>query len=137
QWLHFAAGRDLLSGKYSLGSDPYSYAVGDRGWVNHSWLYDLGVYGLYSFDDSGRVIVAAKAILFALAIGIVLLIRKPGSPAWPWWLMAMVAVLAAAPHTGLRPLIVSAFFVAIEIFVLFRCPWKPGSWKNPLLLAGL
>lgn len=135
QWLHFAAGRDLLSGRYGLGTDPYSYLANDRGWVNHSWLYDVAAYGLYSLDTTGAAIVALKAALLALCFALVLGMRRRGSPAWAWWLLATVAILAAAPHTALRPLVLSALFVAMMLVVLFRIPWRPGSWRNPLILA--
>src|SRR4029079_5795261 len=105
QWLHFAAGRDLLSGKYSFGHDPYSSLAADRYWFNPSWLYDLFAYKLYSLDGTGKIAVLVKAIVFAAAIGLVMLIRKPGTPVWPWWLMALLAVLAAAPYLELRPAI--------------------------------
>ncbi len=133
QWLHFAAGRDLLSGKYSLGTDPYSYLHDNQSWTNHSWLYDVAAYQLYSI--SGSAVTLCKAIVFAMAFFVVLRIRKPGTPSWPWWLFATVGILAAAPHTSLRPEVVSALLVALTQYVLFRSEWRSGSWRNPILLA--
>lgn len=137
QWLHFASGRDLLNGTYPIGTDPYSYLAADRYWVNHSWLHDLSVYGLYSLDESGQVVVAFKALLFALAISVAMLIRPRGAAVWPWWLLAALAVVAAAPYTHLRPTIGSGLFIITTLFILLRLPWKPGSLRNPLILAAL
>ena len=46
-WLHLATGRLIASGQYSFGTDPFSYTTAGVPWVNHAWLFDLVLYGLY------------------------------------------------------------------------------------------
>ena len=128
-WLHLAAGKRLLSGQYTPGSDPFSYSAADRPWVNHSWLTDAAAYLLYGGE--GKVLVIAKALVVALAFGFVIAIRRPKYPLWPWAVVACVAVLAAAPHFVLRPLVVSILFLAVTLFLVFRLPQKPTSWRFP------
>jgi hypothetical protein len=136
-WPHFAAGRALLDGSYSLGTDPFAYTTAGRAWVNHSWLYDLAVYGLFRADPTGGAAVAAKAVAFAGAFAVLFFLRPPGRPLWPWAACGAVGALAAAPHSGLRPLVLSALFLAVTLVILFRVRWRPGGWRNSLLLAGL
>lgn len=134
-WLHLGAGRMLTTGEYSLGSDPLSYTAADRPWVNHSWLWDLGSYLLYSGD--GFALVLAKALAVAAAFGLLLGIRRPPHALWPWAVTAAVAAVACAPRLTLHPIIGSVFFLSATLFVLFRVPSRPGSWRTPLLLGGI
>ncbi len=128
-WLHLAAGKRLFAGQYTPGSDPFSYSATDRAWVNHSWLTDAVAYLLYGGE--GKVLVVAKALVVVLAFGLLIAIRRPKFPLWPWAAVACVAVLAAAPQFTLRPLVVSMLFLAVTLFLLFRMPQKANSWRFP------
>lgn len=128
-WVHLGVGRMLTTGEYRLGSDPLSYTGADRPWVNHSWLFDLGAFLLYSGD--GFTLVLAKALVVAAAFALLLAIRRPGQPLWPWAAVAAVAALAAAPRLTLHPIVGSVFFLSVTLFLLFRVPSPPGSWRLP------
>jgi tetratricopeptide (TPR) repeat protein len=136
QWLHFASGRALLNGEYSLGTDPFSHATAGRTWVNHAWLSSVAAYLLYQADTSGFVVVAVKAFLFAATFGVVFLIRRSGQTIWPWVVATAVAVVAAAPHAQLRPLVVSGLFLAVTLYLVLGRDWK-ASAKLPLAAVGL
>ena len=136
-WRHLAAGRGLLDGAYALGSDPFSYTGADRPWVNGSWLYDATSYLIYSADATGAALVAIKALGFALAFGLPMLLRRPGQPLWPWPVVAAIGILAAAPMAHLRPTVASMAFLAATLYLVHCCPWRPGSWRKPAYLAGL
>jgi len=128
-WLHLGAGRMLTTGEYALGSDPLSYTAADRPWVNHSWLFDLVAFKLYS--GNGFALVLAKALVVAAALGLLVGVRRPGQPLWPWAAFAAVAALAAAPRLLLNPLVGSVFFLALTLLLVFRLPSRPGSWRLP------
>jgi hypothetical protein len=132
-WLHLAAGKRLLHGEYTPGTDPFSYTGADRPWVNHSWLADAGAYLLYGGD--GKLLVAAKALIVAVAFGLLIAIRRPQYPLWPWAGVAGVAVLAAAPQFTLRPHALSIFFLALTLFILFRMPRGASPWRVPLAVG--
>ena len=61
-WLHLATGRAIVQGEHTFGVDPFSFASVRDGvpvlWVNHSWLYDVGLYGLYSTLGERGVVIA-------------------------------------------------------------------------------
>lgn len=135
-WLHLAAGKRLFAGEYLPGgSDPLSYSAAGRTWVNHSWLTDAGAYLLYG--GTGQVLVAAKAVLVALAFGLLIGIRRPNFALWPWAATACVAVLACAPQFTLRPLVVSMLLCAVTLFVLFRMPRGKDHPKRFLIAVGV
>ncbi|VTT97384.1 Uncharacterized protein OS=Planctomyces maris DSM 8797 GN=PM8797T_19430 PE=4 SV=1 [Gemmataceae bacterium] len=132
-FLHVAAGQRLLAGTYAPGSDPFSYTAADRPWVNHSILFDVGCALLYS--GNGGLLVAVKAAFAAAAFGLVIAIRKPAFPLWPWAAVAAVGVVAAAPYLHLRPTVGSLFLLAVTLLLLFRLPHRAGSWRFPAAIG--
>ena len=136
-WLHLAAGRLVAQGNPSFGTDPFSHATEGRVWANHAWLLDAAAYLVYKADSSGAALVALKAIAFAVAFGLVMRIRRAGLSLWPWVLVGLLGVVAAGPHAALRPLTVSALFLAATFYLLLGRAWKPGSRQNAYILAGL
>jgi hypothetical protein len=132
-WVHLAAGKRLFAGQYTPGSDPFSYSAADRAWVNHSWLVDAVSYLLYG--KQGQTLVIVKAVVVALAFGLVMALRRPKYPLWPWAAVTCVAVLASAPQMSLRPLVVSMLFLSVTLFLLFRMPRKPDSWRFPIAIG--
>ncbi len=129
-WIHLAAGKRMFAGEYFPGgSDPFSYSAEGRTWVNHSWLTDAAAYVLYG--GTGQVLVGAKALVVALAFGLLVAIRRPQFSLWPWAACACVGVLAAAPQFTLRPHVVSILLLAVTLYILFRMPQKKDSWRFP------
>ncbi|QDU22572.1 hypothetical protein [Urbifossiella limnaea] len=132
-WVHLAAGRMLTTGDYTPGTDPFSYTAADRPWVNHAWLFDLGAYVLYRSD--GFALVFAKALAVAVAVGLLIGIRRTPHALWPWAVVAAVAVVAAGPRLTLTPLTASFFFLSVTLFLIFRVPSPPGSWRLPISIG--
>ena len=46
-WMHLATGRLISNGEYAFGVDPFSFTTTDRYWVNHTWLFDWGIYQVH------------------------------------------------------------------------------------------
>ncbi|HET6574349.1 MAG TPA: hypothetical protein VFG68_12135, partial [Fimbriiglobus sp.] len=136
-WLQLASGRNLAEGKYTPGADPFTFSGADRAWADTSWLYDLGQYALYSADPTGAALVAVKAVAFAAAFGLLVLLRRTGQALWPWAVLIALGVLSSAPYAQARPVVWSMLFLAVTLVILYRCPWRPGTWREPLVLAGL
>jgi hypothetical protein len=132
-WRHLAAGKRLMAGEYLPGTDPFSYSAADRTWVNHSLLFDVGAYLLYG--GNGALLVVVKALAIVLAFGLMIGIRRPGFPLWPWTTVAGIAVLAAAPRFNLSPLVGSIFLLSATLFILFRFPHRRNSWRFPLAIG--
>jgi hypothetical protein len=118
-WMHLALGRDLLAGSYHFGVDPYSFTTNGVYWVNHSWLFDVVLYGLYSFLGGAGVVVL-KALLVALTAGLLASLRRPEQSAWLPLCCTALAVLAMSPRLLLQPSLLSYLFLALTLFVLVR-----------------
>jgi len=132
-YLHLAAGQRLLAGTYTPGSDPFSFAAADRTWVNHSLLFDLGTYLLYS--GSGATLGVLKALAVAVAFGLLIGIRRPGFSLWPWAMVAVLGIVAAAPYMHMRPVVGSVLLLVVTLFLLFRVPHQAGSWRFPIAIG--
>jgi tetratricopeptide (TPR) repeat protein len=119
-WLHLATARDWLAGAFSLGEDPYSY-TGKGTWVNHSWLYDLLVYGLYQLPRvGGPAVVIAKAVVVVALAALLLSVRRRGQSLWIPGLCTALAVVAMSPRLLLQPTILSYALLGVTVAVLLR-----------------
>ncbi|MFM7149729.1 MAG: hypothetical protein ACKO23_07795, partial [Gemmataceae bacterium] len=131
-FMHLASGRAFLSGDYSLGKDPFSFAS-SKSWVNPSWLYDVGIYLIYSNfnpETAGKILVFGKAILaVALAMLMVRAGAVTGKAPWIPTILAFLGILACSPRFLLQPVMVSMVFLAL-LQVLYL---MPGTGKKRLL----
>ena len=136
-WLHLAGGRLIAEGQLNLGTDPFGFVAPDRPWVHTSWLTDLAAYLAYKADPTGVILVGVKAAVFAVTFGLFYFLRRPGHALWPWAVVGVLAVLAAAPYAILRPAVVSVAFLSLTMVLIGRLPWRANSWREPLILAGV
>jgi hypothetical protein len=121
-FLHLATGRALSQGAYRFGVDPFSYTTEGIYWVNHTWLYDLGIYHVFNWvGGSGLVVI--KGIVVALLAWIMLQIRRKDQGIWIPALCTGVAILALSPRLNLSPTIVSYLFLATTLCLL--------TWRRP------
>lgn len=124
-WMHLATGRMIAQGEYSFGVDPCSYASSGT-WINHSWLFDLLIYGLAQAAGgietaaAGVVLVGFKSLLFVATAGVLLLIRRPGLSLWPVIVFTLLAILTASNALELRPRIFSLLFLAATLYLLVQ-----------------
>lgn len=118
-WLNLATAKQLLQGNYTFGSDPFSFTGAGRVWVDTSWLYSVGFYGLFSLDSSGGLAVATKAVLFAAAFVVLFFLRKSEHPVWPWVITGILGVLAALPSALMRPYTMSIFFLSLTLALIY------------------
>jgi tetratricopeptide (TPR) repeat protein len=142
-WMHAATGRLLAHGNYQFGKDPFAYTTDGVYWVNHSWLFDLGLYAVTSLLGgpetamAGAIAVIGKALLTVLVFWLMMAIRRPGQSVWLPCLMAVLAVLAMSPRLLLQPMLLSVLFMILTLFILVRprhmeVTEAVGPRKNPL-----
>ena len=115
-WQHLAVGRLIANGQYDFSSDPLSYATEGR-WVNHAWLTDWLSYQLFQ-RVGGSGLVAAKAALVMLAVGIGMVRLRRDQPRWSAALLILLAVVALSSRATLQPMIVSWVLLAILLQLL-------------------
>ncbi|MFO0876962.1 MAG: hypothetical protein U0840_06280 [Gemmataceae bacterium] len=133
---HLAAGRTILKEGLFMARDPFSFAA-EGTWVNHSWLYDVVSYLLYSGNEQwgGAVLVVIKALMTALASWFMLrAATRPGQGRWLPAVLVVLAVLAMSPRLLLQPVVVSILLLALLFSLLLRSEDEPGKvWLLPVI----
>jgi tetratricopeptide (TPR) repeat protein len=124
-WMHLATGRLIAQGDYTFGDNPYSHPETGY-WANHSWLFDLAIYGLSNLgggidSPAGQalLIVARGLVLVALA-WVLLLFRRPGQSIWVPVLCTTLALLAVSTRLVYRPTFLTYLFLALTLYLLYR-----------------
>jgi hypothetical protein len=122
-WLHLATGRAIAQGEHTFGVDPFSFASVRDGvpvpWINHSWLYDVALYGLYSSGGERGVVIARALIMVALLWVLLRFRPSDGSPLTALF-FATLAVLAASQLLSMNSTMISYLLLAIVLLLLRR-----------------
>jgi hypothetical protein len=146
-WMHLASGRLISQGHLSFQEDPFAYAS-EKPWVNHSWLWDLLLYGVYQAGGGtdasasglelvGALIVGFKALLLVLLAGVMLLIRRPEQRVWVPAVFAALTVVVMSKWLLLQPKIISYLFLGLTVYLLNResigLAARGPLWLRPLV----
>ena len=130
-WRHLAAGRLILNGDYSFGTDPFSFATLDQYWANHSWLADAGMFLAFT-KVGGAALVALKAVGVAVLAALMLAAARGRGPFWVAAGCVTLGVLAASPRLVLDTACISMVLLALCL-VLIRS--ERGARFLPLVVA--
>ena len=139
-WLHLAGGKLIAEGNYPFGTDPFCYSAQEN-WVNQSWLYDLGLFGLFHF--LGGTSLAILKAMTAAGLAAVLVFSGRRGTGWASSLACTALVFVSlSPWLTLRPSLLSYLFLALTFWLLeYQCQDKPtgislkGYWPIPVLFA--
>jgi hypothetical protein len=133
-WAHLAAGRSLVHGGPSPDAAP---GLSAELRADHTWLYDVLCYGLYS-AVGGTGLVLVKALLVA---GLALVLLRLSRTGQGWWIPAActaLALLAIGTRLLLQPATVSYLFLALALWAaLGRADEGGPSAGRRAPLAGL
>jgi hypothetical protein len=135
---HLKMGQLILSSGIPQ-TDPFSYTMKSFPFVDHEWL--TNVLTAWAYPQIGH---PGLAWIYALlAWGAILIALKIPCPRRPtkanlWYLEPAFFLFAGAavlPFVGIRPQVVSWFFLAIFLAVtLDQSLWQKWSWCLPFLL---
>jgi hypothetical protein len=132
-WWHLRSGAWMVEHGQILTHDAFSSTRLGQPWINHSWLSQLPLYGVWRlFGYAGLNL--ATALVVTAAFGLVYL-QLEGSP----YLKAFTLVLAAAAshvYWSARPQLLSFLLAAVFAYVLHLQRWRGRNrlWVLPLLM---
>lgn len=120
---HLRTGLDVLSGGWTLPSlDPYSHTMSDWAWVEHAWLTDVIIGGIYSVWGGSGIIVlfgAVSAAAWLLAAG-----TASCGTAFRQ-LACILSLWVALPYLGARTQLVTLLGLALLLLMVKR--WQNGE----------
>src|SRR5262249_48913054 len=116
-WFHLAAGRLIAQTGRVPQTEPFSFSAAGVPWVNHEWLFDLGLYGAWRAGGAtGASALAGAATLGGFLCLWLIASRRP--PAWAAAALVALAVEAAVERFSIRPESVSFLFLGLTLLVL-------------------
>jgi tetratricopeptide (TPR) repeat protein len=117
-WLHMATARNWVQGKNGFYDEPFSYTA-TNAWVNHSWLYDLGLYAGYQ-TIGGTALVVLKALVVVALAWIMMQTRRRELGLWLPAVFTLLGMLALSPRLLFQPTVLSMLLLGLTFALLMR-----------------
>jgi len=132
-WWHLRTGQLMLQTHRLFHTDPYSFTRFGKPWINHEWLSEILLFGLYRLGGFGGLIVGFAFIIAATFL--LVFIRCAGRP-YLAALMALWGAVASAPAWGVRPQMFSLLLGSVFLMLLDASAVRPSVlwWTPPLML---
>jgi hypothetical protein len=132
-WWHLKTGELILQTHHIFHADPYSFTHAGQPWVNHEWLSEVLLYGLYCLTGNSGLIVLFAAVT---ALAFFLAYRRCAGPPYLAALFTVWGAAASASIWGVRPQIFSLLLTSIFLLILDRSFLHPRIlwWLPPLTL---
>jgi hypothetical protein len=132
-WWHLRTGQLIIQNHQVFHSDPYSFTRAGQPWINHEWLSEVAMYGVYGLAGWEGLIVGFAAIVAVSSLLVYL--RCPGRP-YVAGIFVVWGAAASAPIWGVRPQMFSLLLASVFLFILERSDKHTGLvwWTPPLTL---
>jgi hypothetical protein len=122
-WWHLQSGRVMSETGQPLLTDTFSYTREGQPWVNHSWLGEVTLYGLYQLG--GWTALSAWMGVMAVMAAVFLWMQVSG-PAHLKAAFILLASVVCAPLWTPRPQFFSLVFLAFLAWLVNRWMIKGG-----------
>lgn len=127
-WWALSCGKLIVTDWSIPWADPFSHLIGGQAWIDDSWLYQVGVFLVWSLGGVRALVLSKVALLLALHLGIWLGLRRRCVSGGLFALIAIPTTLALAPRAMLRPELVSLVCLSVSLLLLPR-RGAPLTWK--------
>jgi hypothetical protein len=130
---HLRTGQLIIQNRAVFHSDPYSFTRFGQPWIDHEWLSQVLMFGLYRLAGWGGLIVGFGAVI-ATAFMVVFL-RCPGQP-YVAGAITLLGAFASAPSWGVRPQMFTLLLASVLLLILERSYERSKllCWTPPLVL---
>ena len=134
-WVHLSLGRWMAEHGQVPRHNLLSYTAPERPTVDHQWLFQVCLYGLWRTVGL-RGAVLAKAAVVAAAFGFAMATAcRKGSTPLAAAAVVLLAAFAARFRFTLRPQVAGFLLLSVQLYVLER--WRGGRWRGLLVLLPL
>jgi hypothetical protein len=132
-WWHLRTGQLIIQNHKVFHTDPYSYTRFGQPWVDHEWLSQVLIFGLYRLAGWGGLIIGFAAVIASAFL--VVFLRCPGRP-YVAGVITLLGAFASAPSWGVRPQMITLLLASVLLLILERSYQRPEFlwWTPPLIL---
>jgi hypothetical protein len=132
-WWHLRTGELILQNHSVFHSDPFSFTRLGQPWINHEWLSDVLLFGIYRVAGIGGLIVTFAVMIAASYL--LVYVRCAGHP-YLAALMTLWGAVASASMWGVRPQMFSLLLASVFLLLLEASERRPRLlwWTPPLML---
>ena len=132
-WWHLRTGQLIIQNHRVFHTDPYSFTKFGQPWIDHEWLSQILIFGLYRLGGWGALMAGFAAVIAAtywLAF-----LRCPGRP-YVAGAITVWGALASIPSWGVRPQMLTLLLASLFLLMLERSYQRPNLlwWLPPLML---
>jgi tetratricopeptide (TPR) repeat protein len=129
---HLKTGEWILSHGAIPRSDPFSATVYGKPWLDWEWLFQAGIYAVYTWGGFSALVAAKAAVVFLTGLVIFFACRGNGARSPLAALVVMATFVAARERLEVRPDVMTLFFAAITVSLL-----EAARRGKPMWLWGL
>jgi hypothetical protein len=131
-WWHLRTGQLIVQTHTVFHTDPYSFTRFGQPWVDHEWLSQVLIFGVYRLAGWGGLIAGFGAVTAAAFL--VVFLRCPGRP-YVAGVITLLGAFASAPSWGVRPQMLTLLLASVLLLILERSYQRPNLlWWTPLLM---
>ena len=114
-WGHIKFGGDIWVSKSIPRVDIYSYTAYGKEWINHEWLSELLMYGVYNTFGSSGLLVCKLLIGLAIIFILSRISRYRSKDYLAYGIVYSIAVFIMSPGFMTRPQVLTFLFTAIYL----------------------
>jgi hypothetical protein len=117
---HLASGREILSGKRLLFTDPFSFSPPGAPWIDLHWLYQISVYLAYKTGGYYNLLIFNSIIfIFSFTIMMNAVSNKKNKEILSW-LLFCIFIFQLRYLLPVRPAMFTLLYMSIFIYMLER-----------------
>jgi hypothetical protein len=129
---HLASGRWILDHGTFLRADPFSFTSAGTPWIDHEWLFQVGVAAVQSAGGAAALGVVRMLTVVALALLLLVIAVRSGLSPAAALLLSILCVVGARPRFFLRPELVTLLVVPLIVWLfLTRGDRRSQFWLIP------
>ena len=131
-WWHLRTGQLIVQTRAVFHTDPYSFTRFGQPWIDHEWLSQILIFGVYRLAGWGGLIVGFGAVIAATFLFV--FSRCAGRP-YVAGVITLLGAFAAAPSWGVRPQMLTLLLASVLLLILERSYEHPKLlWWTPALM---
>lgn len=131
-WWHLRTGQLIIQNHALFHADPYSFTRFGAPWIDHEWLSQLLIFGVYKLAGWGGLSVVFAAVIAASFM--VVCYRSPGRP-YIAGVITLLGAFASAPSWGVRPQMLTLLLASLLLLLLEHSYGRPKLlWLAPPLM---